>query len=130
MKFFLLLRIEKKNYVNLSQNCAATKSMYNFLLALYGDIQHNTDKIDKMWPHIGMEKEEKKRFSRICNFLFSKETYKGMQTIDKMWRYTFELRKRRNFFARQYNTTWALSCLCFIFLERSNVSVQSYHLFL
>ena len=25
MKFFLLLRIEKKNYVNLSQNCAATK---------------------------------------------------------------------------------------------------------
>lgn len=28
------------------------------------------------------------------------ETYKAIQTAGKMWCYTFELRKRRNFFAK------------------------------
>ena len=54
-----------------------------------------------MWRRIGMKKEEKKSFSRICDFLLSMETCKAIiQTIEKMWRYEFELRKRRNFFAK------------------------------
>ena len=28
------------------------------------------------------------------------ETCKAIQTIDKIWRYIFELRKRKNFFAK------------------------------
>ena len=102
MKFFLHLHIEKKNFlIDLQlkyQNCAAKKSMWDFLFSMgtYNAMQT----IDKIWSHIGIEKEKKKKFSRICNFLFSMETFKTIQTIDKMCLYTFELRKRRNFLLR------------------------------
>ena len=64
------------------------------MLLLYGDIQHNTDNTQNVAPY--WNGERKKRISRICNFLYSMETGKAIQAIDKILCCTFELRKRRN----------------------------------
>ena len=50
-----------------------------------------------MWLFIEMEKEGKKT-SHIFDILFSMETCKTIQKIDS---YTFELKKRKKFFAKE-----------------------------
>ena len=39
-------------------------------------------------------KRRKKRLSRICDFLFSMNTCKAVQKIDKMWRHTLKKGKK------------------------------------
>ena len=67
-----------------------------FYMETYNTTQ--TIGLANMWRHIGMEKEKKKSFSHTCGFLFSINTCKAIQTIDKVWHYKLKLRKRRFFF--------------------------------
>ena len=72
------------------------------LYVLYGKIQHNTNNRQNVTSLWNGQREEKK-FSHICNFFFSIKTCKAIQKMDRVWHHEFELRKRRNFFAKLQN---------------------------